>query len=522
MHSEKYDYVVVGSGFGGSVSALRLAEKGYRVLVIEKGKWYHSKDFPKTNMNLRKWLWLPSMRFFGFFKLTFLRHVGILTGVGVGGGSLVYANTLPVPKPAFFTTGTWAELNQWEAALKPFYERARSMLGVATNPKPGSSDIALKELSENINRKEYFEPTDVAVYFGAPGETVPDPYFNGKGPNRSGCTFCGACMTGCRENAKNSLDKNYLYLAQQYDCKIIAEQEVYNIIPHDEKGDTGYTIEFKNSTQFFKSKKKVTAKGVVLAGGVLGTVKLLYKLKKTTMPGLSDMIGHDIRTNNESLVGVPSLNNDKDYTTGIAIGSILHTDRDSHLEPVRYGRGSIFWRFMMLPMTRGRNIAIRIINLFLAFLRSPLRHAKILTMWKFSTKTPILLFMQHLDSTLLFKPGFFGLNSKLQDGPAPTADNPPARKLANEYASIINGEPYVTLPESLLGIPTTAHILGGAVMGESVKHGVVDSKNCVYGYTNIHVCDGSMISANPGVNPSLTITAISEYAMEQIPEKNNC
>ncbi|MEN8247426.1 MAG: GMC family oxidoreductase [Bacteroidota bacterium] len=520
MHSEKYDYVVIGSGFGGSVAALRLAEKGYKVLVIEKGKWYHTKDFPKTNMNLKKWLWLPSMRFFGFFKLTFLRHVGILSGVGVGGGSLVYANTLPVPKPTFFSTGSWSKLKDWESTLEPFYHKARMMLGVTPNPNLGSSDLALQDLSVKIGRNNLFEPTDVAIFFGKANETVKDPYFNGKGPDRSGCTFCGACMTGCRENAKNTLDKNYLHLAQQFDCKIVSEQEVYKIEPLDETGNSGYTVHYKNSTRFFKKKKSVTASAVVFAGGVLGTVKLLHQLKKTTMPGLSDQIGRDIRTNNESLIGLPSLSNDKDYTTGIAIGSILHTDKDSHLEPVRYGKGSVFWRFMMLPMTHGKNIFTRIFNLFWALVKSPLRHARILTMWKFSTKTPILLFMQHLDSTLQFKPGLLGLQSRLQKGAAPTADNPTAKKLAGEYAEITNSEPYVTLPESLLGIPTTAHILGGAVMGDSIKDGVIDRNNRVFGYDNLWVCDGSMISANPGVNPSLTITAISEYAMGQIPDKD--
>jgi cholesterol oxidase len=513
MDHHDYDFVVIGSGFGGSVSAHRLTEKGYKVVVIEKGKRFKDNDFPKTNMQLKKWMWLPSLRFYGIFKLTFLRHVGILSGVGVGGGSLVYANTLPMPKPAFFNSGSWAKLDKWQEVLLPYYENAKQMLGVAKNPNLSDSDLALETLASNINRAEYFEPTDVAIFFGQPEKTVPDPYFNGKGPERSGCTFCGACMTGCRYNAKNTLDKNYLYLAEQSGCEVIPENEVIGIDPID----NGYKVTYRTSTSFFKSKKSITTKGVVFSGGVLGTVKLLHKLRKTTLPNLSNQIGKDIRTNNESLLGIPSLNKTGDYSKGIAIGSIIHTDEDSHLEPVRYGKGSIFWRFMMLPMTKGNNIITRLLSLIGAYFKSPKRHFKIFFMRNFSTKSPVLLFMQHLDSTIQFKPGWFGLRSVLQKGPAPTADNAVAKELATKYASIIDGEPYVTPTESLLGIPTTAHILGGAVMGDSNKEGVIDSKNRVFGYDNMYVCDGSMISANPGVNPSLTITAITEYAMAQVP-----
>jgi cholesterol oxidase len=522
MSSHDCDYVIIGSGFGGSVSALRLAEKGYKVIVIEKGKWFTANDFPKTNMNLKRWMWLPSLRFFGIFKLTFLRHVGVLSGVGVGGGSLVYANTLPRPKEAFYKSGSWAKLQDWTSILTPYYGKARQMLGVAKNQYLGDSDLALQSLANKIKRKDYFEPTDVAVFFGNPGEegiTVGDPYFNGKGPDRAGCTNCGACMTGCRYNAKNTLDKNYLHLAQQHDCQIIAKHEVTEVMPINENGSDGYEVKFRSSTKLFNKAKTVKTRGIIFAGGVLGTVKLLHQLKKTTLPKLSSQIGKDIRTNNESLIGVPSLNKDGDFSSGLAIGSILHTDADSHLEPVRYGRGSIFWRFMMLPMTKGRYFISRLFGLFVAFFKSAWLHFRILTMWNISTKSPILLFMQHLDSTLQFNLGWRGLKSQLQDGPAPTADNDVAKKLALDYAEIVNGEPYVTLTESLLGIPTTAHILGGAVMGKSINEGVIDDKNRVFNYENMLVCDGSMISANPGVNPSLTITAIAEYAMDQIPAK---
>jgi cholesterol oxidase len=511
-----YDYIIIGSGFGGAVSALRLSEKGYRVLVIEKGKWFKSEDFPKTNKNLKRWMWLPSIGFFGIFKMTFLRHVGILSGVGVGGGSLVYANTLPVPKKPFFESGSWSSLGEWEEELKPFYQMAKKMLGVSKNPFLADADLALQEVAQEIGKGSDFTPADVAVFFGEPDKVVEDPYFNGLGPQRSGCNFCGACMTGCRYNAKNTLDKNYLYLAQRNGVEIMAEQEVFDVIP---MATGGFEIHFKNSTKFFKKRNSSTAKNVVFAGGVLGTVKLLLKLKRKSLPQLSDMIGHDIRTNNESLIGIPSLDKSKDFSKGIAIGSIFHTDPDSHLEPVRYGYGSTFWRFLLLPLTSGGNFITRVFNLALNVLKSPIRHFRIIFMPEFSTKTPILLFMQHLDSTLRFSRGLFGMRSNTQKGDKPTAFLPRARELAARYARIVDGEPFVTPTESLFGIPTTAHILGGAVMGESKAQGVIDKNNVVFGYPGLLVCDGSMISANPGVNPSLTITAITERAMSLIPAR---
>ena len=276
-----FDYIIIGSGFGGSVSALRLSEKGYKVLVIEKGKWYEAKDFAKTNWNLRKWLWMPYLRFFGIMKMSIFRHIVIISGTGVGGGSLVYANTLPIPKTNFYKSGSWSELEDWETELKPFYQKALTMLGASRNPKLFDGDIALKELAKEIGREDQFENPDVAVYFGKEGVKVKDPYFDGKGPDRAGCTFCGGCMTGCRHNAKNTLDKNYLYLAQNNGAKILAENEVHDVLPIDNKdGSTGYKVLVKSSTQLFKSKKEFTSKGVIFSGGVLGTIKLLTKLKE--------------------------------------------------------------------------------------------------------------------------------------------------------------------------------------------------------------------------------------------------
>lgn len=517
-----YDYVIIGSGFGGSVSALRLAEKGYKVLVVERGKWYNSEDFPKSNWNLPKWLWFPKIRFFGIMKMSIFNHVTVISGAGVGGGSLVYANTLPVPKSPFFNNGSWAKLADWEAQLKPFYQTALKMLGANKNPKLHDSDFVVKEVAKRLGKEDHFEPTNVAVYFGEPGKEVDDPYFDGKGPTRTGCIHCGACMTGCRHNAKNTLDKNYLYLAQQKGAKIWAEKEVVDVLPLNEDGSGGYEITIKDSTKWIKRKTTIKAKGVVFAGGVIGSVKLLLQLKKRNrLPNLSPTLGSAIRTNNEALIPVTSIDiGDKDYTKGVAIGSILHTDENSHLEPCRYHYGSGFWRLLVWPMTSGGNIIKRLANLFKNIVLSPIKHLKMWWVKDWAKHTPIILFMQTLDSTLKMKLNPIGrMNTKLAEGPKPTPFIPEAQKIAHHFADIIKGVPTTMSLETLMAIPSTAHILGGCPMGENANEGVIDKTNHVFNYSNMLVCDGSMISANPGVNPSLSITAISEHAMSLIPIK---
>jgi cholesterol oxidase len=519
-----YDYVIIGSGFGGSVSALRLSEKGYKVLVIEKGKWYKKpEDFAKTIWNLPKWLWAPSLRLQGILKLTIFRHVTIVSGTAVGGGSVVYANTLPVPKSPFFNTGHWAGLADWESELKPFYEVAKRMLGAKKHPYMSENDKVMLTLAEEMNLKEQFEKADVAVYFGKAGVTVKDPYFGGKGPDRTGCNQCGGCMVGCRYNAKNTLDKNYLHLAQQLGCVIMAEKEVYDVKPIGADGADGYDIYFKDSLKWIKSYSKVRAKGVIFAGGVLGTIKLLLKLKETSLPKLSSMIGHGIRTNSESLIGVTTFRKDLNLSEGIAIGSIVHLDENRHVEPVRYSAGSGFWRLFMAPMV-SVNSSSGIGGRFLAILKDtfsdPIRSFKAFFVDDWAKRTHILLYMESIDSTLRFKKGIFGMSSGLEKGKAPTAFNPLAQDIARRVAKIITGKPMVLNTETLFGIPTTAHILGGACMGKDASSGVIDATNHVFNYQNMLICDGSAISANPGVNPSLSITAISERAMDKIPYKN--
>jgi cholesterol oxidase len=512
-----YDYIIIGSGFGGSVAALRLSEKGYRVLVIEKGKWFHASDFPTTNWNLKRWLWVPLLRFFGFFKITYFRHISILSGVGVGGGSLMYSNTLHIPNNKFFEAETWSHLADWESELKPHYQSALHMLGAATNPRLEVGDLALQKLSTEIGKEELFEPTNVAVFFGEPEETVADPYFNGQGPDRAGCNFCGGCMIGCQYNAKNTLDKNYLYLAQKKGAQIQAESRVYDVTPLGaEHGEDGYRVHWKKSTSLLKKKGSFTSRGIIFAGGVLGSIPLLLNLHKSSLPYLSNKIGHFIRTNSESLSGITVYDKQTVFSDGISIGSILRTDEFSHVEPVRYPAGSGAWRLLIAPMAHGRNIFVRIGLFIWDWLSKPIKNLKIIFVDDWAKRTQILLFMQTINTTLRFSKGLFRMKSGIENGRTIPTFIPEAKDIAEKYAKIVNGKPTSLLTEMILGIPLTAHILGGAVMGEDSDDGVIDKENRVFGYKNMYICDGSMISANPGVNPALTITALTERAMSRI------
>ncbi len=517
-----YDFVIIGSGFGGSVSALRLAEKGYSVLVIEKGKRYEKDDFAKTNWNIKRWLWLPFLKCYGIMKMSFYRHITIISGVGVGGGSLVYANTLPKPEKAFFNQGSWANLADWEKELEPHYETCWKMLGATENPKLGAADLALKKLAGQLGKEKDFSPTKVAVYFGKPDETVPDPYFNGKGPYRSSCAFCGGCMTGCRHNAKNSLDKNYLYLAEKLGVTVLAEHKAVDVLPVGNEGENGYEIVFRKSTSFFPEKKVVKTKGVIFSAGVLGTVPLLLKLKNGNLKNLSHKVGDMIMTNNEALIlNTTYRKNSPDYSEGIAIGSILKVDENSHVEPVRYGNGSGFWRVSMTPMISESRPLLRLAKFVVTPFADLKNWIKVWFTPDFAKHTPILLFMQHIESTLKFRKGLLRMKTKIEQGKAPTAFIPEAHNFAKMFSELIGAKPQVIFTESISGIPSTAHILGGACMGKTKNEGVIDPKNRVFGYKNMYVFDGSMISANPGVNPSLSIAAITERGMSFIPPKKD-
>ncbi|NUP09077.1 MAG: GMC family oxidoreductase [Polyangiaceae bacterium] len=522
-----FDVVVIGSGFGGSVSALRLVEKGYRVLVLEKGKRYAPSDFPKTNWDLRRWMWRPELGLTGIFQMSFLEHVTVLHGVGVGGGSLVYANTLPTPKDPFFEAASWSSLASWKKELEPHYATARRMLGVARNPMLTKGDEVLRSIAKELGREEYFHATDVGVYFGKPEVRVPDPYFGGRGPERVGCNFCGACMTGCRVGAKNTLDMNYLYLAQKGGATVVSETEVTAVRARREGGyqiDTSPSFGRGEDTRF-------TADRVVFAGGVMGTVPLLLGMREDPhgLPHLSARVGDGVRTNSEALAGVVVPDRDANFSKGVAITSILHTDEHSHIEPVRYSAGSGFFRTMILPQTSGSSLASRLGGAAKAVAMDPLRWLKAYTVRDFAKQSQVLLYMRTLEGTLSMRlgrnirTGFRrGLVTKLDDpSQAPQANIPEALDLARRFAEKVGGVSATLLTETVLGVPSTAHILGGACMGQSADDGVIDARHRVHGYDGLFVIDGSAVSANPGVNPSLTITALAERAMSFIPAKGH-
>jgi cholesterol oxidase len=520
------DTVIVGSGFGGSVSALRLAEKGYRVLVLEKGTRFASSDFPKSNWNVKRWLWLPSVGCRGIFKMTFLPHVTALSGVGVGGGSLVYANTLPVPTDEFFSSPSWGDLADWKRELTPHYATAKRMLGATRVPFTTLPDEVLREVGKDIGREDGWSPTDVAVFFGEPGVKVPDPYFGGEGPERSGCTRCGGCMVGCRHDAKNTLDKNYLWLAEKRGAKVEADTEVLWVRPREGGGFAVTARTGRSLFPFLRKTRTISARNVVFSGGVLGTVELLLKLKERPdgLPKISDRLGDFVRTNSEVLMGVVTERRDVDLSEGIAIGSILQTDAHSHLEPVRYPAGSGFFRPLAMPHAPGDTVGTRLLNAGAMFVKKPWATLKAAFVSDWAKYTMILLYMRTSEGTLRMKLGrgirtLFrrGLTTGTGSGPQAKAWVPEATELARRVEKKLDGYTESLATETLLGIPTTAHILGGCCMGTSAASGVIDERHRVFGYEGLYVIDGSAISANPGVNPSLTITALAERAMSLIP-----
>ena len=524
MEAPEWDYAVVGSGFGGSVAALRLVEKGYRVVLLEKGRELREGDFPHTNWNLKRWLWSPRLGFRGLFQLRFFRHLTVLSGVGVGGGSLVYANTLPVPGKSFYASPSWAHLADWERELAPHYRTAQRMLGASSVPFRTPPDRVLQEIAEERGTPEAFRPTEVSVYFGEPGVTVPDPYFGGRGPERTGCIRCGACMTGCRHGAKNSLDKNYLHLARGLGLVLRADCEVRRVSPLAGPGNEGYRVDYLEGASLWRRRRRsLTARNVVFAAGALGTVDLLLKLRADPggLPRLSEHLGRRVRTNSESLIGVTAAGCREDLSQGVAIGSILRTDEFSHAEVVRYGAGSGSFRLLMSPHVGGRAPGpVRVLQALGLLLRQPLRWLRTYLVSDWARHTIILLYMRTTEGTLrLVRRSGRGMGTELEEGEAPTASIPQATELAHEVAAKTDGVPTSLLPETALGIPTTAHLLGGCCMGATAAEGVIDPDHRVHGYPGLYVVDGSSVSANVGVNPSLTITALAERAMARIPAR---
>jgi len=514
-----FDVAIVGSGFGGSVAAHRLTEKGYRVAVFETGKRWKTEDFPDTNWNLRKSMWFPRIGLKGILRLTLLKHVMALSGVGVGGGSLVYANTHYEPKPAFYRDPQWSSVADWEAELAPFFDEARRMLGVTMNTLDTPADNVLRRVAVELGVEHTFVNTPVAVYFGGSDETNGDPYFGGEGPPRSPCVGCGNCMVGCRYNAKNTLDKNYLWFAEGAGAQVFPEHQVVDL----EEDATGWTITTRRPG-IGGPTRTFTADQVVLSAGALGTTRLLLELaERGRLPCLSDQVGYQTRTNSEAIVGAVARSTDVDYSEGVAITSSIHPDEHTHIEPVRYGKGSNALGLLATVLVDGAVGIPRQVQFLKQVVRHPLKFLRSLSVWRWSERTVVLLVMQtHDNSIRLFrKRGPFG--TRLTSGHGQGQPNPTyipvANRAARIAAEVMGGEPSGSVHEVLFDTPTTAHLLGGAPIGPEPSTGVIDGYHRVYGHPTLHVVDGSAIGANPGVNPSLTITAMAERAMSYWPVK---
>ncbi|BAD59199.1 GMC family oxidoreductase [Nocardia farcinica] len=521
-----YDVVVVGSGFGGSVTALRLTEKGYRVGVLEAGRRFADEEFAETSWDARKYLWAPALGCFGIQRLTLLKDTFIMAGAGVGGGSLVYANTLYEPPDKFYRDRQWAHITDWKAELAPHYDQAKRMLGVTTNPATTPSDRVLAEVAEEMGVADSYRSTPVGVLFGGkgvrPGENLPDPFFGGVGPARATCTHCGECMTGCRHNAKNTLVKNYLYLAEQAGATVHPLTTVTDVRP---RPGGGYTVSTVRTGRWVrKARRTFTAEQVVFAAAALGTQKLLHKLRdRGSLPDISPRLGELSRTNSEELLSVRSRRKDADFTKGVAITSSIHPDDDTHIEPVRYGKGSnaigLIGTAMIDPDGRTGKVRLWARTMRRLGLRDAL-HLQNPRGW--SEQMIGLLVMQSVDNsiTTYTKRGLFGRTMTTRQGagePNPTWI-PAGHEVAHRVADKIDGIAGAGW-SALFDIPMTGHFIGGCVIGDSPDTGVVDPYHRMYGYRGLHVIDGSTISANLGVNPSLTITAQAERAVALWPNK---
>ncbi|NEA99904.1 GMC family oxidoreductase [Streptomyces sp. SID13726] len=544
MPQDTYDYdvIVVGSGFGGSVTALRLTEKGYRVGVLEAGRRFTRETLPRNSWDLKNYLWAPKLGMYGIQRIHLLGNVMVLAGAGVGGGSLNYANTLYVPPKPFFEDPQWRDITDWQEELTPYYDQARRMLGVRLNPTMTPSDVHLKAAAERMGVGDTFHMAPVGVFFGdgedaegtskaAPGEETPDPYFGGAGPARRACTECGECMTGCRHGAKNTLNENYLYLAEKAGAVVHPLTTVVSVTD-DSQG--GYAIATLPTDERRKAKGRTfKARQVVIAAGTYGTQTLLHRMKTGgQLPYISEKLGELTRTNSEALVGAQTDNRryrkatgerKVDFTRGVAITSSVHPDENTHIEPVRYGKGSNSMgslSILQVPYTEGSS---RVMGWLANAARHPLLVLRSLSNRRWSEKTIIGLVMQSLDNSLTtyLKPDGVGkglLTARQGHG----APNPKQIRAASESATAIaadiNGFAGSNVGE-LMGTPLTAHFLGGCPIGASRETGVIDPYHRLYGHPGISVVDGAAVSANLGVNPSLTITAQAERAMSYWPNK---
>lgn len=516
----EFDVVIIGSGFGGSVSALRLTEKGYRVAVLEAGARFQDVDFPKNSWHLRSFLFSPWLRCFGIFRMSLVKNAFILSGAGVGGGSLVYAQTLYVPGAQFYNAEQWGHITDWQSELQPFYDQAKRMLGVTEYQRMTPSDEAMLQLARDMGVEHTFRKTPVGVFFGKPGLEVDDPYFGGVGPRRRGCQETGECMTGCRHNAKNTLVKNYLYLAEKGGALVFPLTTATTVRPI---GGSRYAVDTVRTTSVVRrGSRTFVAHNVIFAAGTLGTQKLLHRMRHDAhLPNLSPRLGELTRTNSESILAARTFRRDVDFTQGVAITSSFYPQEDTHIEPVRYGKKSNALGILATAIADGDR-GSRIVAWGSEFIRNMGSMCRALILRHWSEQTIIALVMQTRDNSLTCygKRGFFGwrLTSRQGIGEPNPSWIPIGHRAVRQLAKIIKGVPFGSF-QDLFGIPTTAHFLGGCVIGSSAEQGVIDPYHRVYNYPGLHIVDGSAITANPGVNPSLTIAAQAERAMAFWPNR---
>lgn len=521
MDTDRYDVAVIGSGFGGSVAALRLAEKGYRVVVFESGRRFASHELPRTSWDVRRFLWAPRLGCYGIQRISVLRNVVVLAGAGVGGGSLVYANTLYEPGDSFFADPQWRDIASWREELAPCYDQAKRMLGVTDNPSHTPADEAMSKVAGEMGVGHTFRKAPVGVWFGTPGETVDDPYFGGAGPPRTGCIECGACMTGCRYGAKNTLPTNYLHLAERLGAEIRPLTTVHAVRP----GGGGYVVETARTGSPRKERTRWTVGQVVFAAGALGTQRLLHRMRADgDLPRLSPALGRLTRTNSEAILGaMRSRTGDVDYSRGVAITSSFHPDDHTHVEPVRYGHGSNLMGLLGTLLVDGDGRMPRWARWAGEVARHPGQLVRKFDVRRWSERTVIALVMQTLDNslTVMAKRGRFGryrLTSRQGHGEPNPTWIPAGHEVVRRLARVIGGTPGGTWGD-VVNVPMTAHIIGGCAIGANRDDGVVDAYQRLYGHPGLHVADGSAVSANLGVNPSLTITAQAERAMALWPNR---
>ena len=516
MGGYDYDVIVIGSGFGGSVAALRLTEKGYRVGVLEAGRRWNAEDIPKTNWNIRKSIWAPRLGFTGPQRISVLGKCLVFSGSAVGGGSLIYGNTLYEPLPDFYRDKAWAHLTDWKDELAPYYDQAKRMLGVVTNPRTGPKDELLLEVAKDRGVADTFHPTDVGVFFneGREGVEVDDPYFGGAGPRRAGCIHCSECFTGCRHNAKNTMTTNYLYLAEANGAEVHPLTTVTSVKPD---GEGGYLVEtVRSNGKLRKRSRTFTAEQVVFAAAALGTQKLLHRLRQDgTLKDLSPRLGELTRSNSEAIVAVGTSSR-HDFAQGVAITSSIHPEPQTHVEVCTYGKGQNALNVQTVPMVDGG--AFRFLRLLMSIVLHPINFLRTQNLYRASERGVIILAMQSLDNSLtsFLKRG--RLVTKHGTGEPNPDWIPLAHDIAREYAAKMDGFT-ANVVTDIFSIPATAHYIGGCTIGESPDTGVIDGYQRVFGYPGLHIADGSAITANLGVNPSLTITAQAERAMAFWPNK---